>query len=29
VGALKVISGLFGRGRGLLLLQRAAQQFQR
>jgi tetratricopeptide (TPR) repeat protein len=28
VGALKTISSLFGRGRGLLLLQRAAQQFQ-
>jgi CHAT domain-containing protein/tetratricopeptide (TPR) repeat protein len=28
VGVLKAISGLFGRGRGLLLLQRAAQQFQ-
>lgn len=28
VGALKAISSLFGRGRGLLLLQRASQQFQ-
>lgn len=28
MGALKAISSLFGRGRGLLLLQRAAQQFQ-